>query len=140
MKDAFHKLAGGASRLVGTAYAFIASLALITGWLLSGPAFGYSDTWQLVINTTTTIITFLMVFLIQATQNRDTEALHLKLDEIIRAQKGAHNIFLNLDDLDDEELERLQKEYSRLAERARNAAKHGVEDTGVPKIDVSGKG
>jgi low affinity Fe/Cu permease len=119
---------------------FIIALAIIIVWAVTGPLFHYSDPGQLIINTGTTIVTFLMVFLIQATQNRDTEALHLKLDEIIRAQKGAHNIFLNLDDLGDEELERLQQEYARLADRARRAAKHGIEDTGVPKIDVSGKG
>jgi low affinity Fe/Cu permease len=136
----FTRFSKETSRLAGRPAAFTLAVLVIAAWAFTGPMFHYSDTWQLVINTGTTIITFLMVFLIQATQNRDTEALHLKLDEIIRAQKGAHNIFLNLDDLDDEELERLQKEYSRLAERARNAAKHGVEDTGVPKIDVSGKG
>ena len=114
MKDTFHKLATGASKLVGTAYAFIAALALIAGWLLSGPAFGYSDTWQLVINTTTTIVTFLMVLLIQHTQNRDALALHLKLDELIRATGDARNSMIDLDQLSDAQLLELEHEFRRI--------------------------
>ena len=136
----FTRFAKETSRVTGRPAAFALAAFVIVAWAATGPMFNYSDTWQLVINTGTTIITFLMVFLIQATQNRDTEALHLKLDEIIRAQKGAHNMFINLEDLDDEELMRLHEEYCKLAERARRLAAHGVADTDVPKIDVTGKG
>ncbi|HWO26869.1 MAG TPA: low affinity iron permease family protein [Kofleriaceae bacterium] len=110
----FHKLAGGASHAVGSPYAFLASVALIVGWLVSGPVFGYSDTWQLIINTTTTIVTFLMVFLIQNTQNRDSLALHLKLDELIRATKGARNSLIDLAKLSDEQLHQLEHQFERL--------------------------
>jgi low affinity Fe/Cu permease len=92
---------------------------VITAWLALGPAFGFSDTWQLVINTATTIITFLMVFLIQNTQNRDTEAVQIKLDELIRAQKKANNALLDLEDLDEEHLEEIRKGYLSLARKAR---------------------
>jgi low affinity Fe/Cu permease len=114
MKDIFHKLAAGASRMVGSAYAFIAAIALIVGWLTTGPAFGYSDTWQLIINTTTTIVTFLMVFLIQNTQNRDSLGLHLKLDELIRATKGARNSMIDLAKLTDQQLIELEREFERI--------------------------
>ena len=95
---------------------FALAVLSIVIWAVLGPVFGYSDTWQLVINTATTIVTFLMVFLIQNTQNRDTQALHLKLDELIRATKGAHNLMLALDKMDDEQLERLQTLYEKLGE------------------------
>jgi low affinity Fe/Cu permease len=88
-------------------------------WAVSGPIFGFSDSWQLVINTGTTIVTFLMVFLIQNTQNRDSQSLHLKLDELIRVTKGAHNRLLDLEELDDEQLERLRIVYERLGQKAR---------------------
>jgi low affinity Fe/Cu permease len=100
----------------------IAVLTVII-WAATGPAFGYSDTWQLVINTSTTIVTFLMVFLIQNTQTRDTQALQLKLDELIRSNEGAQNRMLDLEHLDDDYLERLQKLYERLANKARNKEK-----------------
>ena len=99
----------------------IAAVTVIV-WVATGPIFGYSDTWQLVINTATTIVTFLMVFLIQNTQNRDTQALQLKLDELIRSTEGAHNRMLDLEHLDDEHLERLQKIYEKLANSARSKA------------------
>ena len=92
---------------------------MIFAWAVTGPLFDYSDTWQLVINTGTTIVTFLMVFLIQATQNRDSQALHVKLDELIRAVKGARNSMLNLDDLSDEELERVHEHFVQLAAQAK---------------------
>jgi low affinity Fe/Cu permease len=114
MKCFFHKLATGASRAVGSPYAFLASVALIVGWLLSGPAFGFSDTWQLIINTSTTIVTFLMVFLIQNTQNRDSLGLHIKLDELIRATKGARNSLINLAALSDDQLHELELEFDRI--------------------------
>jgi low affinity Fe/Cu permease len=106
----------------GRPSAFLIATLVIAGWAVTGPMFHYSDTWQLVINTGTTIVTFLMVFLIQNTQNRDSQALHLKLDELIRAKKGARNALLDLDDLSDEELEKIRSSFSRIAAKA----KHGV--------------
>ena len=116
MKDFFHKFASTTSAAVGSPWAFIGAALLIVIWGATGPIFHYSDTWQLVINTGTTIITFLMVFLIQNTQNRDAKAIHLKLDELIRGVKGARTGLVDLEDLSDEELERLQKEFKRLRE------------------------
>jgi low affinity Fe/Cu permease len=110
----FHKIAQAVARAMGKPYAFIAALALIIGWLATGPATHYSDTWQLVINTSTTIITFLMVFLIQNTQNRDAEGVHLKLDELIRATKGARNTMIDLDKLSDKQLKALEQEFKRI--------------------------
>jgi len=102
---------------------FVIALLVIIVWAVTGPIFGYSDTWQLVINTGTTIVTFLMVFIIQNTQNRDTQALQLKLDELIRVTKGAHNLMLDLEQLDDEHLERLRQVYEKLANQARGENK-----------------
>src|SRR5688572_21570717 len=99
---------------VGSAQAFFLALAVIGVWAVTGPMFGFSDTWQLVINTGTTIITFLMVFLIQTTQNRDARAIHLKLDELIRAQSRARNVFADLEDATEAELKAFQKEFKRL--------------------------
>jgi len=113
---------------------FIAAITAVVLWALSGPLFGFSDTWQLVINTSTTIITFLMVFLIQNTQNRDTEAIQLKLDELIRATQGAHNALLNLEHLEDAELERYRRHYAELARRARAKLRAGELDTDSPEI------
>ena len=110
----FHKIAQAIARAVGTPDAFIAALAMIIGWLATGPATHYSDTWQLIINTSTTIITFLMVFLIQNTQNRDAEGVHLKLDELIRATKGARNTMIDLDKLSDKQLKALEQEFKRI--------------------------
>jgi len=103
-------------------------------WAVLGPAYRFSDTWQLVINTSTTILTFLMVFLIQNTQNRDSEAIQVKLDELIRATKGGHNILLNLEELEDAELDRIRDLYRSLAERAREAMRSGQQDTNVPDV------
>ena len=102
-------------------------------WLVTGPIFDYSDTWQLVINTGTTIVTFLMVFLIQNTQNRDTEAIQVKLDELIRATRGAHNALLDLEELEDETLEAFRKRYQLLATHARAEMGRGFQDTGTPE-------
>jgi low affinity Fe/Cu permease len=113
--DGFHKIASTASRGVGRPWAFIAAFAVVLAWAVSGPIFGFSDTWQLVINTGTTIITFLMVFLIQNTQNRDGHAIQLKLDELIRASKQARNRLMVLEELDDRELDELQHEFDRIA-------------------------
>jgi low affinity Fe/Cu permease len=118
----------------GRSGAFFIAVALVLAWLLTGPLFGYSDTWQLVINTSTTIVTFLMVFLIQHTQNRDTEAMHVKLDELIRATKGAHNAILDLEELDEEELMAQHDLYTRLAARARQQLQKGVDDGDCPDI------
>ena len=107
------------ARAVGQPAAFGGACALILLWLLSGPIFGFSDTWQLIINTGTTIVTFLMVFLIQNTQNRDAEAMHIKLDELIRAVDNAQNALLNLEELEEEDLDRIRAEYLNLAEQSR---------------------
>jgi low affinity Fe/Cu permease len=131
----FTRFAKWAARSTGRATAFGIAAGVILVWGLTGPIFGFSDTWQLVINTGTTIVTFLMVFLIQNTQNRDTEALQVKLDELIRVTKGAHNALLDLEELDQDELDRIRKIYERLAERAREGQKLGVLDTDVPDLD-----
>jgi low affinity Fe/Cu permease len=110
----FQTFAHATSRFVGTPLAFCAAVLLVVVWAATGPVFHYSDTWQLVINTGTTVITYLMVFVIQHTQNRDTESLRLKLDELIRAVDKARNDFIEIDDLDDEELRKLQEEFKNL--------------------------
>jgi low affinity Fe/Cu permease len=115
----FTRFARFASNVTGRPVTFICAVTLIITWALTGPLFGFSDTWQLVINTGTTIITFLMVFLIQNTQNRDTEALQIKLDEIIRADHSAHNELLDLEELDDAELDAIHKRYVAMADHAR---------------------
>jgi low affinity Fe/Cu permease len=127
MNEFFRKFAHQTSELVGSAWAFISAVVVIVAWAVTGPAFGFSDTWQLVINTGTTIITFLMVFLIQNTQNRDAKAIHLKLDELIRSLKGARNGLINLEELSDEELKQLQQEFQRLSHRFKTAGQEGVE-------------
>jgi len=114
----FQAFATQCSTLVGTRWAFLGALAVIVIWILSGPYFHYSDTWQLVINTATTIVTFLMVFLIQNTQNRDARALHLKLDEVIRSIHHAHNDMINIEKLSDEELKVLADQYERIREES----------------------
>jgi low affinity Fe/Cu permease len=114
--------------------AFILAVGVILTWLVTGPLFQFSDTWQLVINTGTTVITFLMVFLIQNTQNRDAEAVQVKLDELLRATTGAHNALLDLEELEDRELDLIRAGYTRLAERAREALKSGAVDTDAPEV------
>lgn len=116
----FTRFAKATAYYTGRPHVFIGAVAVIVIWAVSGPIFGFSDTWQLVINTGTTIITFLMVFLIQNTQNRDTEALQLKLDEIVRSLKGARNQVLDIEDLDEKDLDEIRKEYLALAEKARD--------------------
>jgi len=127
MREAFRKFAAGTSRVVGSPWIFVLAVLLIVGWAVSGPVFGYSDSWQLVINTTTTIVTCLMVFLIQNTQNRDSEAIHLKLDELIRAVHTARTRLVDLEDLSDEQLDAIkaQRTGSLAEEIARGAAKVG---------------
>jgi len=116
MRELFRKFAQATSQAVGSSWAFILAFLIIVVWAVTGPMFHYSDTWQLVINTGTTIVTFLMVFLIQNTQNRDAKAIHLKLDELIRGVKGARTGLVNLEQLSDADLERLHKEFERLHE------------------------
>ena len=116
----FTRFAKGTSRLAGRPLTFAAAVFVIALWAVSGPLFDYSDAWQLTVNTLTTIITFLMVFLIQATQNRDAEAIQIKLDEIIRALRGARNELLDSEEMEEEDLVRLRTNYLKLAERARN--------------------
>jgi low affinity Fe/Cu permease len=108
--------------------------AIIVVWGVTGPIFGFSNTWQLIINTGTTIVTFLMVFLIQNTQNRDTEALQVKLDELIRVTEGAHLVLLDLEELDDRQLDKVRATYEKLATKAREDLEHGKDDTGVPDL------
>ena len=126
----YSRFAKDAARFCGKPPTFVVALAVIVLWAVTGPIFGFSDTWQLVINTGTTIVTFLMVFLIQNTQNRDTEAIQVKLDELIRATKGAHNALLDLEELTDEDVDRFRKKYQALAEDARSS---GGKDTGSPE-------
>lgn len=114
MKDIFRHLAQWTSRIAGTPKAFFFALLIVAVWAVTGPVFNYSDTWQLVINTGTTILTFLMVFLIQNTQNRDSHAIHLKLDELIRAIKSARNELIDVEDEADEKLEALEREFERV--------------------------
>jgi low affinity Fe/Cu permease len=118
VSDAFRVFARRSSMMLGSAWAFAGAVLVIVVWLLTGPTFHFSDTWQLIINTATTVITFLMVFLIQNTQNRDAKAMHLKLDEIIRALKGARNQLVDLEDLSDEELKKLEEQFRRLRTKA----------------------
>ena len=115
----FTRFAKLTAHFTGRPITFALAIFVIIAWAISGPFFGFSDTWQLVINTGTTIITFLMVFLIQNTQNRDTEALQVKLDELIRATSGAKNLLLNLEELDEDELEAIRADYLKMAEKAR---------------------
>lgn len=119
--ELFRRIAARTAHGVGSPWAFVGAIAIVATWLLTGPLFGYSDTWQLVINTGTTIITFLMVFLIQNTQNRDSHAVHLKLDELIRAHAGARNRLMGLEELSDQELDELQREFNALARRKRES-------------------
>jgi low affinity Fe/Cu permease len=120
VSDAFRVFARGSAAALGTAWAFTGAVFVIVIWLITGPTFHFSDTWQLIINTATTIITFLMVFLIQNTQNRDAKAVHLKLDELIRAIKSARNELVDLEDLSDEELQKLESQFRRMRQRAEN--------------------
>jgi low affinity Fe/Cu permease len=117
MNELFRKFSNKTSEIVGSPWAFIAAVVIIAVWAITGPIFGFSDTWQLVINTGTTIITFLMVFLIQNTQNRDAKAIHLKLDELLRGVEGARTGMVDLEDLSDEDLKKLQEQFQILREK-----------------------
>jgi low affinity Fe/Cu permease len=122
-----------ASRFCGRPIVFVFAVGTILMWIITGPLFDFSDTWQLVINTATTIITFLMVFLIQSTQNRDTEAIQVKLDELIRVTQGAHNILLDLEELDEAQLDEFRSRYQLLASLARAGIEKGQVDTDTPE-------
>jgi len=133
----FGRFAQRTSRAAGSPQAFLLALLVILAWLVSGPIFHFSDTWQLVINTGTTIVTFLMVFLIQHTQNRDSTAMHLKLDELIRAVNGAHNTLLNLEELTQDDLDKMRDAYLKIATSAREELRFGEQDTNTPDIELS---
>ena len=136
-KSFFTRFAKSTARNSGRPGAFLLAAGIIVVWAVTGPLFRFSDTWQLVINTSTTIVTFLMVFLIQNTQNRDTEAIQIKLDELIRATRGAQNALLDLEELEDHELDTMRGAYEKLAERAREKMRGGGTDTGVPELDAN---
>ena len=123
MSEWFRRFAHSTAVAVGSVPAFVVAVSVIIVWLVTGPAFHFSNTWQLVINTATTIITFLMVFLIQNTQNRETRALHLKIDELLRAVAAARTAFVHLEELSDEELDRLQSEFEKLGGRISDVRK-----------------
>jgi low affinity Fe/Cu permease len=133
-KSWFTRFAKWTARVTGRPTTFALALAVIFGWMFTGPLFGFSDTWQLVINTGTTIITFLMVFLIQNTQNRDSEAIQIKLDELIRASNGCHNALMDLEELEEIELDHIRANYERIAERARADLRKGMSDTGIFEV------
>jgi len=130
----FSHFAKWASRVTGRPFSFAMAVGVIVAWLVTGPLFHFSDTWQLIINTATTIITFFMVFLIQNTQNRDTEAMQIKLDELIRSTNGAHNALLDLEELEEESLDQFRGQYEALARKARRELHKGKPDIGTPKI------
>ena len=129
----YSSLAKNASRFCGRPRTFFLAVSVIGVWIITGPIFRFSDTWQLVINTGTTIVTFLMVFLIQNTQNRDTEAIQVKLDELIRATNGAHNALLDLEELEEDALDSFRAKYQVLAAAARAQVSQGAHDTGTPE-------
>jgi low affinity Fe/Cu permease len=135
----FSRFAKLTARATGTPAAFTLAVGIVVAWAATGPIFGYSDTWQLIINTGTTIATFLMVFLIQNTQNRDAHAIQVKLDELIRCTSGAHVALLDLEELEEDELEEIRREYEQLAERARERLDAGKSDTGTPRLNARRK-
>ena len=132
MKDAFRQLAGRTADIAGSPWAFLFAVGCIVVWAALGPQFKYSDAWQLVINTGTTIVTFLMVFLIQNLQNRDARAMHLKLDELLRAVKNARTQLVNLENMTDEELDALQKEFAKLHDRATRSGARASDQSSEP--------
>ena len=130
VRDAFRCFAQRSSTLLGSAWAFCGAVLVILVWIVTGPTFHFSDTWQLIINTATTVVTFLMVFLIQNTQNRDAKAMHLKLDELIRAVKGARNQLVDLEELSDDDLKKLEEQFRRLRKHSENS--RAGSDNGQP--------
>jgi low affinity Fe/Cu permease len=133
-RSPFSRFAKWTAHATGHPLAFVLAALIVVVWLVTGPLFRFSDTWQLVINTGTTIVTFLMVFLIQNTQNRDSAAVQLKLDELIRAAEGAHNALLDLEELAEADLERLRGEYEALARHARDDLRRGRRDVDTPQV------
>ena len=133
-RSRFTHFAKATSRWSGRPISFLLAVVVVLAWIATGPLFGFSDTWQLVINTGTTIVTFLMVFLIQNTQYRDAEAVQVKLDELLRVTRGAHNTLLDLEELEDQELDRMRVMYQDIARKARAELRHGRGDTGVPIV------
>lgn len=133
----FASFAKATSHATGRPAAFLIAGLVVVAWAMTGPLFAFSDTWQLVINTSTTIVTFLMVFLIQNTQNRDTEAVQIKLDELIRVTEGAHNALLDLEELEDREFDQIRATYSKLAKKARAGLLEGLVDTDRPELGGS---
>ena len=133
MEREFVKFATATAKVAGKPWTFIACLAIVLGWAASGPVFKFSETWQLVINTGTTVITFLMVFLIQNTQNRDTEAMQIKLDELIRVTRLANNELLDLEELEESELDQLRERYEEMARQAKNL--RATKEARKPSID-----
>jgi low affinity Fe/Cu permease len=130
----FSRVAKACTVAMGHPWAFLLACAVILAWALTGPVFGYSDTWQLVVNTGTTITTFMMVFLIQNTQNRDSSAIQVKLDELLRSTQGAHNELLDLEELTQAELDEFIKNYRLLAEETRKRVRQGLQDVGTPDV------
>jgi low affinity Fe/Cu permease len=129
----YSRFAKSSAHFCGRPRVFVLAVGVIAAWIATGPIFGFSDTWQLVINTGTTVVTFLMVFLIQNTQNRDTRAIQVKLDELIRATNGAHNALLDLEELEEENLNEFRTKYQALASAARAQLTRGGQDTGTPE-------
>jgi low affinity Fe/Cu permease len=138
-RSPFSRFAKWTAHAAGHPLAFVLAALIIVVWLVSGPLFEFSDTWQLVINTGTTIVTFLMVFLIQNTQNRDSAAVHLKLDELIRTINGAHNALLDMEELTEADLERLRSRYEALGRAAREDLRRGLLDTDTPDVPAEGR-
>ena len=136
-KGSFTRIANWTASAAGHPQSFLLACLIIVVWGATGPIFGFSDTWQLVINTGTTIVTFLMVFLIQNTQNRDSKAMQLKLDEIIRATEGAHNALLDLEELTEADINRIRALYIALASHARSDLARGLQDTHIPEVSLS---
>ena len=133
-RGSFAHFAQVVSRATGRPAAFLLAVFVVAAWIVTGPLFHWSDTWQLVINTGTTIVTFLMVFLIQNTQNRDTEAIQVKLVELLRVTEGAHVALLDLEELEEAELDTIRRNYLKLAAQARQVLRTGGTDTGVPDV------
>jgi low affinity Fe/Cu permease len=134
-KSWFTRFSKATAHITGQPVSFGLAVLVIFVWAITGPLFQWSDTWQLVVNTGTTIVTFLMVFLIQSTQNRDAEAVHIKLDELLRVTPGAHNVLLDLEEMEEADLHKLRAAYCRLAEEARRGVSDGRTDDGVPELD-----
>lgn len=133
-RSVFTRIAAKAAQWTGNPLALVAALTVVLAWAITGPIFDYSDTWQLIINTGTSVITFLMVFLIQSAQNRDTKALQLKLDELLRTTEGAHTALMDLEELEEKELDAVRAKYQRIAAQGRKSLREGNSDEGKPEI------